>query len=104
MKRLLSFIFAFVCLSLGAWAYSSGDGSASRPYTIANKSDFQQFVSHVNKGRMGVSYATDAPDDVTKGDMYGCYFKLTADIVYDGSENNYEPAGFEERRLDASLR
>lgn len=98
MKRLLSFIFAFVCLSLGAWAYSSGDGSASRPYTIANKSDFQQFVSHVNKGRMGVSYATDAPDDVTKGDMYGCYFKLTADIVYDGSENNYEPAGFEERR------
>ena len=69
MKRLLSFIFAFVCLSLGAWAYSSGDGSASRPYTIANKSDFQQFVSHVNKGRMGVSYATDAPDDVTKGDM-----------------------------------
>ena len=93
MKKEIICLIVLACFAQGAWAYSSGDGSARSPYTIANKSDLQRFVRDVNDGRMGVYYNASDPLAETKGDMYGYHFKLTADITYDGTENNYTPAG-----------
>ena len=58
-----------------AWA---GDGSKDDPYLIAYPSQLDLLASNVNSG---------------VSDYENKYFKQTANLTYDGTENNYTPIG-----------
>ena len=63
-----------------AWAdsaFSGGDGSSGNPYKISNTADLNQLAADVNGGN----------------GYNGKYFVLTADITYDGTENNFTLIG-----------
>jgi len=56
---------------------SGGSGTSKDPYKISSTADLDKLAADVNSGTKYV----------------GVYFELTADITYDGTENNYTPIG-----------
>ena len=60
----------------------AADGSSNQPYLIGSKTALDLLAKHVN-----------GTDGHTANEFENKYFLQTADITYDGSENNYTPIG-----------
>jgi hypothetical protein len=65
MKRIVLMVMIGWLASIGAWAYSGGNGTEQNPYLISSKADMEQLAGNVNSGE---SYA-------------GVYFRLTGDLA-----------------------
>lgn len=65
---------------IALWGVASGaEGTQAKPYLISSVADLNLLSEKVNAGK----------------DFLGKYFRVTADIEYDGSvENNFTPIGF----------
>ena len=65
------------------WGISSdADGSAAHPYRIGTRAALDLLAKYVN-----------GTDGNAANEFNGKYFLQTADITYDGTENNYTPIG-----------
>jgi hypothetical protein len=64
MKRIVLVVMIGLA-SIGAWAYSGGNGTEQSPYLISSKADMEQLASSVNSGQR----------------YSGIYFRLTRDLT-----------------------